>query len=144
MKKQILIILICIIPIFIVIFSVVSSIYYTNKVTEIIESASYSYGKDYNKYSDYISEKDYKEFCMLSEGQPKEHFLCKGAVIVLPHFYFCDTRQEFSLYSKSETMDYWICMMYTFDIEFNWFGFQIKNIECVGAGDGLTSYEVFD
>ena len=28
------------------IFTIASSVYYTNKVTEIIESASYSYGKN--------------------------------------------------------------------------------------------------
>ena len=124
------------------VFTIASSVYYTNKVTEIIESASYSYGKDYEKYSDYISEEDYKEFCMLDEGEPKENYLCKGSVIIFPHHYFSGTNQEYSLYSKSKNMDYWICLNFKFDIEFNWFDFQIKNVESYGGGDGFTTADV--
>ena len=122
--------------ILLIVFSVVASAVCTKRINEIFYSSSYSNGKDYAKYSENISKKDYEMLNEAGEHSKDEYKLEVNIVaIVLPHnlIFGKHTEGTTNIYYND---GFWIGTYYKFDIEFRGFDFFIKNVECDGAGMG--------
>ena len=115
-----------------IMLTIIFSTYYTVNVRNIVKSSSYTQGTEYQKYSNHISEADYKEFCMLSQNNESE-YECNGIIVVFPHNLLSGKKVEWFMTENFSNGD-WMSYYYNFDIEFNGFNYYISNLKVDGAG----------